>query len=650
MSAIAGVYQTDKASVAGEHGGKLMEALLQYPCDAAQAWQEEPIFLGCHNQWITPESIGERNPCYDPERGLVITADAIIDNRTDLLNRLQVEQSASGTITDAQLILLAYDKWGEEAPKYLVGDFAFMLWDRKKRKLFGARDFSGGRTLYFHRNAGRFAFCTTLEPLLQLPGAERLLNEHWLAEFLAISGMVDTVDASKTVYEQIEQLPPSHCISVTEERIVIARYDQLQAAQSIRYKSNDQYVEAFQDVFQQAVSARLRTNRKVGAQLSGGLDSGSIVSFAARTLRPQNKKLHTFSYVPSDDFVDYTARYMMTNERPLIESTVKYVGGIEDHYLDFKGRDSYSEIDGFLDIMEMPYKFFENSFWMRGMFEKAGEQGVGVLLNGGRGNLSISWGSAIPYYATLLKKAKWVKLLREMRQYSLNIGSGRAFVLSNVSRAAFPMIERLRPVMEDYHYPMVIHPDFARRTDVFNRLNEHGIDRSGWFGGKDIYAERKSHFEEVFHWNAGNTLATKLSLRHSLWKRDPTNDLRVIQFCLSLPEEQYVQNGMDRALIRRATDQLLPDEVRLNQRTRGVQGADWVHRMLPKWKYFMEELREMSEDRMFTQFVDGKVLRTALSQLGESAEPRHAVDPNYRLLMRSLIVFRFLKNKGIEGR
>ena len=67
----------------------------------------------------------------------------------------------------------------------------------------------------------------------------------------------------------------------------------------------------------------------------------------------------------------------------------------------------------------------------------------------------------------------------------------------------------------------------------------------------DIFNERKKHFEDVFQWNAGNTLAAKLSLRYSLWKRDPTNDLRVIRFCLSLPEDQYVQNGMDRALIRR---------------------------------------------------------------------------------------------------
>ena len=106
---------------------------------------------------------------------------------------------------------------------------------------------------------------------------------------------------------------------------------------------------------------------------------------------------------------------------------------------------------------------------------------------------------------------------------------------------------------------------------------------------RKYFEQRKSHFEEVFHWNASNTLASKLSLSYALWKRDPTNDIRVIRFCLSVPEEQYVQNGIDRALIRRATENILPDEVRLNQRIRGVQGADWVHRMIPYWNSFLNE-------------------------------------------------------------
>ena len=81
--------------------------------DDIQLWQKENVFLGCHAQWITPESIGEQLPLYDSERQCTITADAIIDNREELFDRLQIDHSARKNMTDSELILLSYYKWGE---------------------------------------------------------------------------------------------------------------------------------------------------------------------------------------------------------------------------------------------------------------------------------------------------------------------------------------------------------------------------------------------------------------------------------------------------------------------------------------------------------------------------------------------------------
>lgn len=644
MSAIAGILHMDHGSVDMEHGANMMKALRRFPADDVQIWRQDPIFLGCHAQWITPESVGEPMPYYDAERQLAISADAILDNRDELFSRLNVEFSLRKTMPDSQLILLAYAKWGEDAPKRLVGDFAFMIWDERNRKLFGARDFSGARTLYYCRDGERFSFCTAISPLLSASCAKAELNENWLAEFLAVTGMADVVDASLTPYKNIMQVPPSHSVSVAKGEVTLARYSTFSSIERLRLRSGEEYVEAFRDVFQEAVTSRLRTHRQVGAQLSGGLDSGSIVGFAAKALRGEDKILHTFSYVPPDDFADFTPGHLMPDESPYIQSTVQHVGGIKASYLDFQGKDSYSEIGHFLDVMEMPYKFFENSFWMKGMFEKAREEGVGVLLNGGRGNLSVSWGAAIPYYAGLLKKLRWFKLLREARLYSLNVGSGRKHVLSRVGREAFPFVKNIGPRKSPYQFPVLINADFAARTKVYAKLAEHGLDRSGWVAGNHVRDHRMRHFEELFHWNASNTLAAKLSLHYSLWKRDPTNDLRVIRFCLSVPEEQYVQEGLDRALIRRAAEHLLPDKVRLNQRVRGVQGADWVHRMLPAWDEFIEEAKQLAADAAFMEYVDGSVVKAALAEVLKGARPEHAINPNFKALMRSVIVRRFIRN------
>ena len=154
----------------------------------------------------------------------------------------------------------------------------------------------------------------------------------------------------------------------------------------LKLKNTGEYIEAFQEVFEKAVSSRVRTFQGVGSHLSGGLDSGSVVSFAVKNLIREKKQLHTYSYIPTKDFKDYTPKQLLPDESEQIQSTIDYVGGIKKNHLDFEGRNSYSDIDDFLNILEMPYKYFENSFWLKGIYEKANKDGIGILLNGGRGN------------------------------------------------------------------------------------------------------------------------------------------------------------------------------------------------------------------------------------------------------------------------
>jgi asparagine synthase (glutamine-hydrolysing) len=643
MSAITGIYHRNHEPIHLEHGHSLMNGLQRFPADDIQTWSHESIFLGCHAQWITPESIGELLPYYDSERKLAITADAILDNRMELFDSLQVERGLRQRTPDSKLILLAYDKWGDDAPKYLIGDFAFMIWDERKQMLFGARDFSGSRSLYFHRSQSRFAFCTVIQPLLGLPYVSKRVNEQWIAEYLANPGVVDSVDDASTVFADIEQVPPSHTISVFRDKVTFNRYIRVTQDERLKLKSNKEYEEAFLDVYQNAVSARLRTHRKVGAFLSGGLDSGSVVSLAARELHKDNKKLHTYSYIPVEDYKDWTPKSKLADERPYIQSTVKHVGNITDHYLDFNGSSPLSEVDDWLDMLEMPYKIFENSYWIKGINEKAHEQGVGVLLTGARGNNTVSWGPALSHYATLLKQLRWMNLYREMQQYSSNYGVAKWRIMKAITQKAYPFMVRNKGPQYHYVFPKVINPELAQRTDAYRKLKEFGIDAAGFSNPANIYEARRKHFEQTFVWNLNGTYSTKVSLRYSLWNRDPTNDLRVIKFCLAVPEEQCVQNGMDRALLRRSTKNLLPDKVRLNLRVRGIQGADGIHRMGPAWDSFIDELQQLSTDPDISEYVNIPVIKESISKIKGESRPENPFDADYRILMRSLIVYRFIK-------
>ncbi|MBS4209178.1 asparagine synthase-related protein [Bacillus sp. FJAT-50079] len=641
MSAIAGIYHLNGEPVSVDQSNGIMKALEKFPANDIQTWRKENIFLGCHAQWITPESIGEQLPFYDYDRQLAITADAIIDNRDELFERLHVNCEDRTKITDSQLILLAYHKWGEESPKFLVGDFAFMIWDIKECKLFGARDFSGARTLYFFRSQQRFAFCTVIKPLFTLPYIKKELNEQWLAEFLANPLMFDSVEPISTIYRNVEHVPPSHSILVTENNVTLKRYSTLPEGNKLILKSNEEYVEAFKDVFQRAVNDRLRTHHHVGSHLSGGLDSSSVASFAAKSLLKENKRLHTFSYVPVEDFVDWTHKSRIADERPQIESIVQHVRNISPNYLSFEDRNPYTEIDDWIEKMEMPYKFFENTFWLKGIYEEASKKGIGILLNGQRGNWSISWGPTVDYYALLLRRLNWLRLYKEVYQFSKNVGSGRKRVMSAVTKKAFPFLYQNQYSKED-EFPIFINKDFAIRTNVLEKLYEHGIDPRGRIDSNS-YKIRKRQFQQLYYWNTIGTYGSKLSLNYGVVDRDPTNDLRVVRFCLSLPEDQYVQNGIGRALVRRSTEGYLPDKIRLNVRTKGVQGADGVHRMKQYWGRFINEVEQLKSEPFIQEYLDVHVLEKCVSMIKDNPKPELAFEFELKVLMRSLILHRFIK-------
>lgn len=646
MSMIAGLlFKRDRAYMPEtiEH---LMRGIQPYRADGSGWWSEGAAALVCAHQWITPESRGETGPYVDKRRSLAIAADAILDNREELFGRLGIPLDRRGEMADRELILLAYEKWGVDSPAYLIGDFAFVISDSRAECLFGARDPLGNRTLYFTENDQRFAFSTAIRPLLGLPGTNRGIDEHWLSEYLAIPTMLDAADPGSTPYSAVRQLPPAHCFRISAtSSLSIRRWGSLVPSEKLRYRTDGEYIEAFRDVFGQAVQAKLRTYKGVSASLSGGLDSGAVVSFAARILVQEGKKLHTFSHVPSPDFVDWTPSSLVANERPFIEATVRHVGGsLREQYLDLSGMDPFSEMDELLDIREMPYKAFENSFWVKALYDHAGRQDTGVLLTGAQGNHTISWGPALEYYTRLFKRLRWIKLYGELQHYSRRARIGRSRLLPFIGREALNSVMPGGSTEAEDAFPSMIHPDFARKTGVLDRL------KSGEAGfslrDTDVWSQREEHFDSPAIQNLIGTSGAKFSLRYGLWERDPTADARVIRFCLALPTDQYVKHGMDRALVRRAMQGHLPDAVRLNQRVRGVQGVDWVHRMRGAWPQFMDELRALAQDSMVDGLINTPQVIAGIERIRQGASSELAMDDDVRFLMRCLIVYRFLKRSS----
>jgi asparagine synthase (glutamine-hydrolysing) len=240
-------------------------------------WQAGSAGLGHTLLATTPELAFERQPFKHAETGCVITADVRLDNRDELLDALKLV-SRRDSVGDAELILHAYLKWGEQCPVRLLGDFAFSIRDPRHQRMFCVRDHFGMRPIYYCHSPGRhFAFASDARAILVLPQIPHAVNKGRVADFLV--HQLEWIDYTSTFYDHIYRLPPGHQLTVTPDRIAVTEYWKPQPVPQTKSMSDDDYRDGFLEVLTRAVDARLRAPPgTLGSMLSGGVDAGSVVA------------------------------------------------------------------------------------------------------------------------------------------------------------------------------------------------------------------------------------------------------------------------------------------------------------------------------------------------------------------------------------
>ena len=196
------------------------------------------------------------------------------------------------------------------------------------------------------------------------------------------------------------------------------------------------------------------------------------------------------------------------------------------------------------------------------------------------------------------------------------------------------------PIYKAFLDLLPINPDFAQRISVQKRFNQFGYDplyRSLW----DSFETRQKTLSPEIFSHLG-VIITKMSLAHGVAYRDPTMDKRVIEFCLSVPESQYVQEGRQRLLIRRSMAGILPDKVRLNETIQGRQSADWTQRLQSIWPELAAEIGNIGAMEAERKYLDIARIQKELAKFSTLKDDA-AEDHNLHMLIRSLIFSRFLR-------
>lgn len=231
---------------------------------------------------------------------------AVMDGRLDDRDGLT---SVLGHASDVDLVLRAYDRWGEECVSRLIGDFAFCVWDARRRRLFCARDHFGVKPLYFARVGDVLVVSNVLGCVRRHPSVTPRLRDEAIGDFL-LFGLC--VEPSQTTFTDVSRLPPAHrCTWAASSGLHrVDRYWSLQPGELARYADPREYVERFSSLFRVAVADRIRTE-PVGVLMSGGLDSSSIAAVAAnvRAEMPPPRGIQAYTVVYDAEARDEERRY-----------------------------------------------------------------------------------------------------------------------------------------------------------------------------------------------------------------------------------------------------------------------------------------------------------------------------------------------------
>lgn len=526
--------------------------LLQYRGpDATNSERLGRVAFGHTLLATTPEAAIERLPLVHEESGVMITADARLDNRAELIKQLARDRLGA-SIGDAELIVLAYLRWPDGFLTRLLGDFAFAIWDPIKQRLTCARDQMGVRQCYYHHDHNGFIFATDALAVARSLGPEIVCREERIADFF---DELEGVEQDSSLFVGVDRLPPGHCISVDERGLRLARYWSPAPQGELRLP-HDEYVEAFLEVFAEAVDCRARSTGGVGVLLSGGLDSGAVAAIASDRLAKRNGgKLTAFS-IAGDvaSLGDETSCIRQSHAALDVISAITEISRIPQLEADY-----FEASTGFQD----PQDFFRNIH--RLLWGQAADADVRVVLDGSAADVVLGQGDPVNQSISAWHSFTALNQIRANLDFWGPYGSAGGIFLKQIMKvlAAKYATRAWDAYVRSWHlrrlknHP-VLAAEFCASVDLANRnlakmqatfKPDLSVPEQRILAILDpSLADGREHYD-------------RLAGYQGVESRDPFLDLRLINFCLSLPRSKLSGQGWPKWILRKAMEGRLPQSV-----------------------------------------------------------------------------------------
>lgn len=545
MSIIFGIKRPVGDVIEERHLWTLANATDRWAPDGTFVRVQGGIGMGFQPYRTQQRSILESQPVTD-DLGNMVTLDGRLDNHQELRDLLTIDDPNT---LDSLIVLAAFRRWGDDCFTRLIGDWALAIWSQPERALYLARDHAGTRTLYVRQTEDQVLWSTYLETFL----AERISSNpdrNFVLRYMACLPLHDL-----TPYEHIRSIPPSQYLRISEGSVVQQEYwTPFRHSQTV-YRKDQEYEEHFFCLFKQAVERRTGPGAPIIAELSGGIDSTSIVCMSdyIRTNEAINSR---------QDYIDTVSYYRDTektwDERPYFEATEKCRGKqgihleISEPRFDFRPTSNSSIVPGIDSTTLLREKTFEST---------VGPGGYRSILSGlGGDELLGGVPTPLPELADELMGCQFVRLFRDSIRWSLANRNTLINTVTDVGRFAVSLYHRPSSSTSD------VPPWFTEEASKRHGLKYDNSDRAI----PHMFKQRPSAISNALAW--WSTLETLPHLfPRSLARyefRYPYLDRDLAEFVLSIPRSQILQPGKRRYLMKRSLKAVIPEHI-LNRRRKG---------------------------------------------------------------------------------
>ena len=530
---------------------QLMRGVASRGPHASDSWVSGRVGLGHHLLREVPEAERETQPLTSPDGRFVIVFDGRIDNRDEIFTSLDSYLRPRADCPDVEIVLAAHRCWADDAPRRLLGDFAYAVWDTVEQVLVAVRDPLAGRPFYYVDREDFFAFASHDETLLCLPGISSAPNENHIAALFLPS--LNDFDVFASWYLAVRCLRPAHSLCLKRFKDPIEfKCRTLPAAAARRFASPYDAVEAFESVLSAAVAARLRTYGPPAMLLSGGIDSASVITVARPILASQGRApIRTYSAISDDESTCVESRAIRTliESGPCTPSTVRtpsFEGGIPADVLATLVWRGAHPIDNSL-VIHMP------------LFAGASADGCTSILNGVGGDVTTNTLGLYP--AELIRRGDWLGAWSEAKAtashntYLQHLSARQIFFRSVVASAPEAAKARLRWLKAGSRNSKQTSID--RLDAIFSRdfIARHNL-RSRWRANTtrdpmvSMFDSGQQYMKSLDWLAHGQSGYDRLAGRFGLVSRDVWCDLRLVQFYLGLPVALRAGGGWTKSLVR----------------------------------------------------------------------------------------------------